>query len=378
MAPHLVSSIFFGLLVASVVPLAAQGQQAWLVDSDRDQLFSVDLTTGAATLVGSTAGILGTPAGLTWRADTRTLWTLDLAGGEVGTIDTVTAAFTMVYTANPTAGWQGIDWDPATQRFYLLNQDFNMYSLDPATGATTLLGATGAPLMTAIETDANGVLWGIGFSNGTLYHVNKTTGAATPVVTTTPVNFQGLAFDSAGVLYGANTTTDSLYRIDPVTGVTTLIGAHGAGVAFAKGFEIENGCTGAFVVSGVGCADFANVTVRMSRRGLPCIGETVNLGATQGQTGASFALTLGTSTQNWGPIVLPLSLAPFGNPGCSIYANHAVVLGLLQSTATLPIAIPNDPTLSGLNVHFQAMVIDARLPGLGVATSDLLTMRVGT
>ncbi len=365
-------------LLFATLPVAAQSPRAWLIDSNLDQLFSVDLATGAATLVGSTAVGLATPAGLTWRADTQTLWTIDLAGGAVGTIDTATGAFTRVHVANPANGWQGIDWDPTTRQFFLLNQSNQMYAMDPTTGATTLLGPTGVALTGAIDTDANGVLWAINFSPAAIYRIDKLTGAATLVSTTTPAGYQGMSFAPDGTMYGANSNDDSLYRINPISGVATLIGPHGAGVQFAKGFEIETGCSGAFTVSGVGCADFANVTVRMSRRGLPCIGETVNIGADQGPTGASFALTLGTTTQNWGPIVLPLSLAPFGNPGCSIYANHAVVLGVLSSTATLPIAIPNDPTLSGLNVHFQAMVIDSRLPGLGVATSDLLTMTVGT
>ena len=54
-----------------------------------------------------------------------------------------------------------------------------------------------------------------------------------------------------------------------------------------------------------------------------------------------------------------------------------MALGAFPPNVTLSLAIPNNPTLSGLVVHFQALVLDPRLPELGVATSNLLSMRVG-
>jgi hypothetical protein len=363
-------------LAAFLAPAAAQAR-AYAVDSNLDQLFSVDLNTGAATLIGSTANgaILGTPAGLTWRADTQTLWTIDLAGGEVGTINTATGAFTTVFTANPTAGWQGIEWDPTTNLFYLLNQNFSMYAL-PMTGVTTLLGASGAPLSTALEVDAMGNLLAIGFSNGIVYSVNKMTGAFTPGVTTAPVNMQGLSFDPTGRLFGANTTTDSLYLIDPMTGNTTLVGAHGAGIQFVKGFEITD-CSGFFSISGVGCNDASNTPVQMTFAGGPCIGRTVNIGARVGATTPAYVLALGGSSTTWGAIMLPFSLAIFGNPGCTIYQSNDVFLGVFAANSTAPVPIPGNAGLVNRQVLFQAYVFDAALPGLGVATADLLTMTMG-
>src|SRR5262245_59060837 len=102
--------LLVGLLSFATPALA---QQAYLIDSNLDQLFSVNLATGAATLIGSTLNNgLDTPAGLTWRADTQTLWTVDLSGGEVGTLNLLNGTFTQVFIANPTSGWQGIDWGP--------------------------------------------------------------------------------------------------------------------------------------------------------------------------------------------------------------------------------------------------------------------------
>jgi hypothetical protein len=71
-------------------------------------LFSVDLGTGAATPIASTANNgLATPADLVWRSDTQELWTVDVAGGEAGTIDVVTGVFTAIHQTG-LSGWQGM------------------------------------------------------------------------------------------------------------------------------------------------------------------------------------------------------------------------------------------------------------------------------
>jgi sugar lactone lactonase YvrE len=240
----------FASLLACAAPALGQTRLAYVIDSETDQLYSLG-NLGNATLVGSTAPLTD-PAGLAWRPDTRTLWTIDLVGGEVGTLDTTTGAFTQVFTAVPATGWQGIDFDLTTRMFWLIHGDGNLYRLDPATGITTRIGATGAPLLTALETDASGTLWSIGFTNGVLYRIDKTTGAATATVTTSPVNMQGLSFGPDGRLFATNTTTDSLYLINPQTGATSLTGAHGGGVRFAKGLEITFSLA-SVTRSGAGC-----------------------------------------------------------------------------------------------------------------------------
>ncbi|MCA8977123.1 MAG: hypothetical protein KDC98_20540 [Planctomycetes bacterium] len=226
-----------GCLLAATASLTAQATTGYLVDSNLDQLFTVDLATGAATLIGSTANNgLATPADLSWRQSTQELWTIDLAGGAVGTIDTTNATFTAVYQTG-LSGWQGMAWDEVTQLFYLANQNNSNYSLDPVTGVTTLLG-TGGALITALDTDVSGNLFGIEFSTGNLVSVDKTTGAAT-VLATSIGGFQGLGIDaSTGTWYGSNTNDDSLHTIDTTTGANTLVGAHGAGVQFGKGFDL--------------------------------------------------------------------------------------------------------------------------------------------
>lgn len=237
--------MFKALALTLLLPVAAtsalNAQNAFLVDSDLDQLFSVDLVTGAANLIASTANNgLDTPADLTWDVATSRLWTIDLSGGEVGTIDVTNGTFAPVYQTGQ-SGWQAIVWDPTTQKFYLNNQtNPDLYVLDPATGTTTLVGDTGQGLITAMAIDANGQLWGTDFSSGALVTIDKNTAAATVIGGSTS-GFQGACFSPTGQLFATNTNDDSLHTIDTTTGVATLVGAHGAGVQFAKGFAIAGG-----------------------------------------------------------------------------------------------------------------------------------------
>ncbi len=236
--------------------LSAQTPTAYLVDSNLDQLFSVDVTTGAATFIAGTLNNgLDTPADLSWRAATNELWTIDLGGGEVGTIDVTTGTFTPVYQTG-LSGWQGMAWDETTQMFYMANQNGSNYVLDPTTGLTTLLGAAGFGLITALDTDASGNLFGTDFSTGSLVSVDKVTGVAT-LLATSLTNFQGLGIDQAtGTWYATSTSTQSLYSVDSTTGTATLVGAHGAGVQFAKGFDLVDGGAGNYARKtryGTGC-----------------------------------------------------------------------------------------------------------------------------
>jgi hypothetical protein len=273
------------LLVASFGAAGHTQSTSYLVDSTLDMLFTVDLATGAATALASTANNgLTTPSGLTWRADTGQLWTIDLSDGEVGTIDTTTGVFTPIHQTG-SSGWQGLEWDPATKLFYLTNQSGINYVLDPDTGVTQALGNSGLSLITCLEIDSTGTLYCFDFLTGLWCSVDKSTGAASPIGPSLP-GFQGLSYDGAtGKWYASNTHTDALYEIDPANGAATLIGAHGSGVQFAKGLEVADGggsskfCTAkaglacgtpAIAASGVSSASATSGFTVSAARARPC------------------------------------------------------------------------------------------------------------
>lgn len=358
------------LLAALAAPLSAQ-QTAWLVDSDLDLLFSVDLNTGATTLIGSTlTAQLATPADLCWRDDTDEIYTIDLATpGTVGTLDRTTAAFTPMFQTS-LGGWQAMAWDAAQKVFWLHNQSGSTYRLDPATGVTTLVGTLSPnTLVTALEVDAGGTLYAIAFSTGAIFRIDKSTGVQTSGATTAPTSMQGLNIAADGTWYAVNTTTDSLYRIDPLTGATTLVGAN-PGTQFAKGFCIAGT---AVQRGGTACPDGNNERRHMQWTGASNLGGLLQLGVEQGTVPTPVTLMIGLSASRVGAIPLPLDLGPFGMPGCRLQTSPDTLFGIV-SGFNLPLPIPNLPGLVGFVVHAQGAVFDIGAPpanSVGLVFSDL-------
>jgi len=118
----------------------------------------------------------------------------------------------------------------------------SLYRVDPATGATTLIGSTGLGVAAVgdIAFRADGTLYatidiigGAGSGSDTLAIIDKTTGKATvigsfDVCTQSLCTIEGMeaiAFDAAGTLWGALRGTAALpglYKIDPATGKATF------------------------------------------------------------------------------------------------------------------------------------------------------------
>ncbi len=120
----------------------------------------------------------------------------------------------------------------------------NFYSVDPATGATTLIGVSNAAdSFTELAGDpTDGTLYA-STSTG-LYTIDPATGAATFIA-----NFGGdfaggdimiaIAIDDAGVMYGHEILNDVIYTIDKATGVATLLGPTGVNANFAQGMDYD-------------------------------------------------------------------------------------------------------------------------------------------
>lgn len=355
-------------LLAAASPCLGQAQ-AYLVDSDLDMLFTVDVASGAATPVAPTANNgLGTPADLVWRGDTQELWTIDLGGGEVGTIDVATGAFTPIHLTG-LDGWQGMAWDPITQLYYLANQNGSTYALDPVSGVTTLLGPTGFSLVTCLEVDATGTLYGINFSSQTsIVRIDKVTGAGTAVATTI-AGFQGLGIDATtGFWYGANSNDDALYAIDPSSGVATLIGAHGAGVTFAKGFDLAGGAAGLgtrYCTPGV--ANSTGTAAGISATGSPFVNDgDVTLHVTELPPDA-FAYILASRNQGFvaqpggsqGNLCLGGAIGRFVGPGQIQSSGAGGSIDLAIDLQLHPTPGGLMPVVAGETWHYQCWYRDA-------------------
>jgi hypothetical protein len=159
-----------------------------------------------------------------------------------------------LYTVNPATGglsligafgteMYDIAWSDSLGMMYGISGasgTSSLYTVNRSTGAATVVGSSGAFLNGLVF--GNGTLYASG--NHTFYTVNRATGLATTVGSGTYTSSGDLEFDGSGNLYLTSTTggNDSLYRINTATGAGTLIGSAGSlgfpnvwGLAWANG-----------------------------------------------------------------------------------------------------------------------------------------------
>ncbi|MEM9657770.1 MAG: hypothetical protein AAF961_05360 [Planctomycetota bacterium] len=226
-----------------------------LLGSDWDgMLYDVDVSTGLAssprdTGIAGLAGIRYAPDGTLYGIQDKQF---PATGGSLYTIDPTTGAATLVGDFGLADEFvEGdLDFHPHTGELYAL-QAFNrdagrngVFTIDVTDGSATLFGATyvaaDGPDISAIAFDQDGVWYGVGvdIDDGVVASVelltfNTTTGATETVVDLDvgSGSVAGMDFDPfTGRLYYADgfvNGSDALYRIDPATGDATRIGATG-------------------------------------------------------------------------------------------------------------------------------------------------------
>jgi hypothetical protein len=126
--------------------------------------------------------------------------------------------------------WYGIEYFDGTT-------GGGFWTIDPSTGAMTLVGPTGAALSGLSYDVTTGVLYAVSITD--LYTINMATGAATlvgPMGLTVAIN---LACSPTGQLYTVDINNDNLYSINKTTGATTLIGPIGFDASYAQDMEFD-------------------------------------------------------------------------------------------------------------------------------------------
>lgn len=108
----------------------------------------------------------------------------------------------------------------------------------------------------------------------------------------------------------------------------------------------------------------------------PILGTTPNLVTSGAATGTQFTLV----ALGFAPLAPGLDLAAFGMPGCFQHVQPAVTNGGFFSSgvARTPLAIPNQPSLMGLNLRAQSAPFQPGENPAGILTTNAVCIRIGT
>jgi hypothetical protein len=119
---------------------------------------------------------------------------------------------------------------------------YHFITIDPATGARTIIGDMGVNINGLSYNPADGMMYGVGFdgvSNSQLYTIDMTTGLATLVGDCGPSLLINLAINNAGQAYSVNISTDVLGSVNLATGAFTPIGPVGYDLNFSQDMEFD-------------------------------------------------------------------------------------------------------------------------------------------
>lgn len=181
----------------------------YALDNASRNLITVN-NTGVTTNIGVVNPIpaASTLAGLSWNSVKNTMYAIAIGtgGGELYTIDLATGAATLVgpVTGMTTPIWLEIDNTGLAYSIDITTD--NLYSINLTTGASTLIGPLGVNCQFAQDADFNrdtNQLYMASYTGGGvggIYTINTTTGAATLVGDTTPNNAEYALFSIADTL----------------------------------------------------------------------------------------------------------------------------------------------------------------------------------
>jgi hypothetical protein len=208
------ATIFFTAFL-SLVPSALADSMAY-AGSSSGTFGTMDLSTGVFTSEGNSGQTL---AGLAVADGSTFATSYHTANGTLFEVNQATGALTTVGTAT------GVDYDDfgsTTTGLYAVSDGAvqDLYSIDPTTGAATLIGATGLGYGSWRGLSTNsGTLY---FADGAdLYTLSTTTGAATLVGAFGGSAEMGVLLTEGGVLYGGDDSNNTLDTINTSTGAAT-------------------------------------------------------------------------------------------------------------------------------------------------------------
>ncbi len=201
-------------------------------------LVEIDPTSGEVIPIGPTC--LERLAAIAIDADGQ-IFTADqglLTSSKLYTLDAATGSSTLVGTIG-IENITSLNFGPDGTLYATVipqgaSTDQSLYEIDPDTGAPTHLANLSLPaqgMAFAPNGDAY-VTYNDGPSGGQDYlgSLDLATGIVTPIGSTGQLNMQEITFGIGGELYGTNANTGEFFSIDSSTGAATLVGEYGPGL----------------------------------------------------------------------------------------------------------------------------------------------------
>ena len=236
-----------------------------LYGSSSTILWQVNKATGAATAIAPLGDLSVT--GLGYDPNNQILYGIEVDSDTLVTIDTVTGAVTTVGPLNYGFASSGLAYNSDNNLLYT-SRSGGLYSIDPTTGAATLVGTGMPPSSTAMAYDSNrGRLYLVDPSLRQLHHVDPATAQITLIGDLgSSAALSGLAYDpESDTIYLSNPAGYNLYTLDVNTGAATQVGPFQA-QAYMTGLTIAPPLSSFTELSdGADTIDFGDVLVGQSK-----------------------------------------------------------------------------------------------------------------
>jgi hypothetical protein len=217
------------LVLALVLTLGASSAWAaallYAMNDQTNTLYSIDPNTFALTVVGSTGVGAGDFGDMAYNPNTNTAyWVPGRGNDNLYTLNLQTGAATLVGPHNVDDMF-AMAYDTNTNKLYGESSNGNFYSISTSNGAATLLGTNSVyPGGMTYRADTNQLIL-LGAGTATFYALNPANGAASPLGGSGFVNDNGVAWDPINNRFVVDDWSAKLYTGDPNTYNLTQVGS---------------------------------------------------------------------------------------------------------------------------------------------------------
>ncbi len=225
----------FLLAVASGLSVASP---VYITANDGADLYTVDTSNGASTLVGafgasapSVYALSFSSAGVLYGISAGSGWT----NGQLEIINAKTGVATAVGSGTGIGNLMSMAFAPDGTLYAASWATNDLYTINTTTGAATVVGALGFGGVMDIDFDNSGNMYALSSS---LYKVNTSTGAGTLATTLSDTCLMGMAIGAGNTFYATDycVANTPLYKLNPVTGALTSVGDTGLGATMGGAF----------------------------------------------------------------------------------------------------------------------------------------------